>query len=238
MTATPRPVLDPCVLTAAPETAHSFNVPTFPGLTLLGQASFSCRTDEADVTGVWRNDNTGKLYYADDCDAEWMPVPNDDLTREDLIPCTVDELQAHLDKRLNSAEWIDDRATFADAISALMDTVRKVSARPDTATLQLPGFPGLTLLGQVNFACHAEEVDLTGVWRDDATGKLYSGSDYYALWMGVPSRSCLEQHELVERTPDDVEWYLNDRLARVEGMDDHAPCIAAIAKLMDVVRTP
>lgn len=102
--------------------APTRNVPDFPGMTTIGQVSFSCRTDEADVTGVWR-DATG-LYYADDYDAEWLPVANDDLTVDDLIECTDDELETHLNKRLNDAEWIDDRAPYAAAIANLMDVVR------------------------------------------------------------------------------------------------------------------
>ncbi|MEV4749040.1 hypothetical protein AB0K21_21900 [Streptosporangium sp. NPDC049248] len=209
-------------------------LPTFPGLTLLGQIDFYDGPESCDITGVWRNDTTGRLYHGD----EWagLSLTVDPLTSEDLIPCTPNELEAHLNMRLNAAEWMNDRAPFAQAVTTLMDTVRKATAKPDTATLDFPTFPGLELVGSVDFASTSEEVAHTGVWRDTDTGTLYYGSDYYALWMGMPSRPCLERHELTEATPDDVEWYLNDRLARVEGMDDSAPCVAAIAKLMDLVR--
>ncbi|WP_329430989.1 hypothetical protein OG339_48415 (plasmid) [Streptosporangium sp. NBC_01495] len=37
---------------------------------------------------------------------------------------TVDELQAHLDKRLARTEWMNDHLLFVVAIAKLMDIVR------------------------------------------------------------------------------------------------------------------
>lgn len=101
----------------------TLNLPEFPGLTLVGQIDFCCRPDEIDATAVWR-DSTGKLYTADDGDAEWMPAIRVDLTRDELVECAADVLETHLNNRLNEAEWMDDRAPYVAAIAKLMDAVR------------------------------------------------------------------------------------------------------------------
>ncbi|MFF0770953.1 hypothetical protein ACFYUK_18860 [Nonomuraea wenchangensis] len=101
------------------------DLPTFPGLTVVGEFDFYDGPAEADITGVWRDDTTGQLYRADD----WVgdsDVPHEETTREDLVPCTADELEAYLTKRLERAEWMNDRAPYRAEIAQLMARIRSL----------------------------------------------------------------------------------------------------------------
>ncbi|WP_433235449.1 hypothetical protein ACQPYK_25360 [Streptosporangium sp. CA-135522] len=99
-------------------------LPELPGLTAVGEIDFFDGPAEADVTGVWRDDATGQLYYADDWVGSW-PAPHADVTREDLTEITADELQVYLNKRLDDAEWMNGREPYVAEIAELMDRVRK-----------------------------------------------------------------------------------------------------------------
>ncbi|MBF8186342.1 hypothetical protein ITP53_11390 [Nonomuraea sp. K274] len=98
-------------------------LPELSGLTLVGQIDFYDGPTEADVTGVWRDDAIGQLYFADDCDFEGI-LAHDAVTREDLFPCTADVLEAYLNERLDGAEWMNAREPYVAEIAELMGRAR------------------------------------------------------------------------------------------------------------------
>ncbi len=101
------------------------NLTTFPGLTVVGEFDFYDGPAESDVTGVWRDDATGQLYYCDDWTDE-LDIPHDETTREDLVPCTLDELEAYLTRRLKRAEWMNDHEPYRAEIAQLMEHLRSL----------------------------------------------------------------------------------------------------------------
>ncbi|GAA0970037.1 hypothetical protein GCM10009555_018260 [Acrocarpospora macrocephala] len=69
------------------------------GLTTIGEIDWSDGCYQFDYTVIWRNQD-GQLLYGEDTGCS-CPSPFEDTGLDDLTACTLPELQAHLEKRLD-----------------------------------------------------------------------------------------------------------------------------------------
>lgn len=78
------------------------------GLEMVGEVEWDDEAYSFNLTAVWRDPQTGQLYWADDAGCS-CPSPFEDASgRESLTAGTSDELGAHLAaqlKNISESEW-------------------------------------------------------------------------------------------------------------------------------------
>lgn len=73
--------------------------PQMYGLELVGTVDWTDEPYEFDMTAVWRDPQTGDLFYADDSGCS-CPIPFEDVTRETMTgPVNRHDVLAHLVER-------------------------------------------------------------------------------------------------------------------------------------------
>jgi len=104
------------------------------------------------------------------------------------------------------------------------------------AWIDLPAFPGLTVVGQFDVHDGPDESNVLGIWRDDATGQLYCT---YASTgdAEVFSDDEISAQDLYRCTADELEMLLHRHLEQSEWMNDPAPYRAEIAQLVARIRS-
>jgi hypothetical protein len=91
------------------------------GLKILGELDFSSGNYEFDLTIVFQDVKTGRIYYADDSGCS-CPMPFEDMGRNDLVPVeNAASLSRHLRNR--NSGWNSSDVTPAD-IQRLVSKVR------------------------------------------------------------------------------------------------------------------
>lgn len=103
--------------------ANVYYHPEKSGLTTTGEVDFSSGCYEFDYTVVWR-DASGQLYYADDSGCS-CPSPFETTGMDDLTPCTLADLQAHLEKRVAEDAYDGNKDRCAGEVVELLGRVRK-----------------------------------------------------------------------------------------------------------------
>jgi hypothetical protein len=76
-----------------------YSSPEKYGLELVGEVDFSDGNYQFDLTVVFRDRDTGALFYGSDSGCS-CPAPFEDVGRPGLIPATVHEIAAYLQSRL------------------------------------------------------------------------------------------------------------------------------------------
>lgn len=85
-----------------------YNSPAEHGLEIVGDIEWDDEAYSFNMTAVWRDPQTGQLYWADDSGCS-CPSPFEDVrSRADLTAGTTDELDAHLKGQLEHARARDD----------------------------------------------------------------------------------------------------------------------------------
>jgi hypothetical protein len=100
-----------------------YSNPQKHGLETIGDIEWDDESYQFNMTAVWRDPATGRLYWADDSGCS-CPSPFEDVrTRDDLTAGTADELDAHLKAQLEHAQARDE------ASGAVADLMLKIKGR-------------------------------------------------------------------------------------------------------------
>jgi hypothetical protein len=98
--------------------ANPYSNPEIFGLVTVGSAQWGEADWNFNLTAVWRDPNTGQLYWADDSGCS-CPSPFEDITdRDGLTAATKHEVLAHLAAR--ATEPHGDALDCADLVAAIV----------------------------------------------------------------------------------------------------------------------
>ncbi|MEO3860954.1 hypothetical protein [Acrocarpospora sp. B8E8] len=102
------------------------------GLATVGEIDWSDGCYQFDYTVIWRN-HDGQLFHADDSGCS-CPSPFESTGLDDLTACTLPELQAYLEKRLDEEfppsetdEWYG--SGWAERAAKIVDLISRARAR-------------------------------------------------------------------------------------------------------------
>lgn len=107
--------------------AYKQCITAIPGLATLGGIDFSNDPHDYYMTGVWRDDTTGQLYYGDECGCCSDPFYG--FARADLTACTTLELITHLTQRLGRSDIKQDSAAWVDTAKEVADLAGLIHQR-------------------------------------------------------------------------------------------------------------
>jgi hypothetical protein len=93
-----------------------YSSPQKHGLEAIGDIEWDDEAYSFNMTAVWRDPQTGQLYWADDSGCSCPSPFEDSRSRDDLTTGTADELDAHLKGQLELAADREAAGQVADLL--------------------------------------------------------------------------------------------------------------------------
>ena len=99
-----------------------YSSPQKLGLDYIGDVEWDDEPYQFNMTAVWRDPQTGQIYWADDSGCS-CPSPFEDVkSRDDLTAGTADELDAYL-------KWQLEHARYSEAAGRVADLMLRTKGR-------------------------------------------------------------------------------------------------------------